>query len=44
MATRIALTAWDGRDADGARMPRGIYFARLTTPAGVRTARFVLLR
>lgn len=27
--------AWDGRDDAGARMPPGIYFARLTSPGGI---------
>lgn len=39
-----SVIAWDGRDARGASLPRGIYFARLTTPRAVRTARIVLLR
>jgi len=34
--------AWDGRDASGVRAPRGLYFVRLTTSAGVSTARFLL--
>ena len=38
------VLAWDGRDARGVRAARGLYFARLTTPAGVTSARFVLDR
>jgi len=35
---------WDGRDAGGTSAPRGLYFVRLTTPARVATARFLLDR
>lgn len=35
---------WDGRDEAGRAVPAGIYFARLTTEAGLRTARVVRLR
>ncbi len=35
---------WDGRSASGDVMSSGIYFARLTTAAGQRVARVVLLR
>jgi len=35
---------WDGRDASGTRAPRGLYFVRLTTPARVASARFLLDR
>jgi hypothetical protein len=38
------VLGWDGRDAAGARASRGLYFVRLTTPAGVRSARFLLDR
>jgi hypothetical protein len=38
------VLAWDGRDASGARAPRGLYFARLTTRAGVHATRFLLDR
>ncbi|MEO5989555.1 MAG: alpha-amylase family glycosyl hydrolase [Candidatus Eisenbacteria bacterium] len=30
---------WDGRSLDGAALPAGLYFVRLTTADGVRTAR-----
>src|SRR5206468_656073 len=40
----VHAIAWDGHDATGARAPRGLYFVRLTTPAGVSTARFLLDR
>jgi flagellar hook assembly protein FlgD len=33
---------WDGRDAAGAAVPRGLYFARLTTPLATRTARILV--
>lgn len=35
---------WNGRDASGARVPAGIYFARLEAGANVSTARFARLR
>jgi beta-fructofuranosidase len=38
------MLAWDGRDAAGARVPRGLYFVRLTTRTGVRTSRFLFDR
>ena len=34
---------WDGRDGAGRNAPAGLYWARLTTPDGARTQRFVLL-
>jgi beta-fructofuranosidase len=36
------VLVWDGRDASGARSPRGLYFVRMSTPARVLTARFFL--
>jgi len=35
---------WDGRASDGAELPAGLYFVRLVTPDGVRTARVTRLR
>jgi hypothetical protein len=35
---------WDGTDASGTRVPNGVYFARLTTPALRQVARFAVLR
>lgn len=35
---------WDGRDERGRRLPGGIYFVRLVTEAGTRTAKLMLLR
>jgi hypothetical protein len=35
---------WDGRTANGANAPSGIYFTRVSTPSGEATARTVLLR
>ena len=35
---------WDGRDPSGARVPAGVYFARLEAGAKVSTARFARLR
>jgi flagellar hook assembly protein FlgD len=37
-----AQWAWSGRDARGARVPKGLYFARLQTSEGV--ARRALVR
>ena len=34
---------WDARSADGSRIADGVYFARVETPEGARTARFVHL-
>jgi hypothetical protein len=34
---------WAGRASDGRQLSHGVYFARLTTPAGSRTAKFVHL-
>lgn len=36
--------AWDGRDDSGARVPAGVYFARLATAAGSRAQRVVYTR
>jgi hypothetical protein len=33
---------WDGRDASGARAPRGLYFVRLTSRTSVTSTRFFL--
>ena len=38
------VVTWDGRDAVGRVVPRGVYFARLTTPRAVRAARVLLAR
>lgn len=35
--------AWDLRGADGRRVPAGLYFVRLTTPAGTRSRRIAAL-
>ena len=35
---------WDGTDARGRPVPAGLYFARLATPSGARTARILALR
>jgi hypothetical protein len=35
---------WDGRAADGRDLPSGVYFAVLTTPAGVSRQKLALLR
>jgi hypothetical protein len=38
------LLPWDRRDAQGARVARGMYFARLSSSYGERWARLVLVR
>lgn len=43
-AAAEGTVGWDGRDEAGRAVPAGIYFARLTTDAGERTARVVRLR
>ncbi len=35
---------WDGRASNGAQLPAGLYFVRLSTPDGVRVARVTRLR
>ena len=35
---------WDGHDESGGETPAGVYFARLTTPLGTRSARVTLAR
>jgi beta-fructofuranosidase len=37
-----SLVTWDGRDESGARVARGIYFARLLTPSGQAAARVLV--
>jgi hypothetical protein len=34
---------WDGRDADGRRLPAGVYFHRLATPVGTLTGKSQLV-
>jgi hypothetical protein len=46
-ATRPAgagRVTWDGRDAAGKNAPTGVYFVKLVTPAGERTARMIKMR
>jgi hypothetical protein len=46
-ATRPAgagRVTWDGRDASGRSAPTGVYFVKLTTPAGELTARMIKMR
>ena len=35
--------SWVGRNANGGRIGRGVYFARLTTPEGTNTVKFIHL-
>jgi len=39
----VTVLRWDGRDDSGRAMPRGLYFARLTAPGLVASARVPLL-
>ncbi len=36
--------SWDGRDAAGKNAPTGVYFVKLVTPGGERTARMIKMR
>lgn len=38
------VRVWDGRDASGTKVPRGLVFARLSAGAEVRTARILIER
>lgn len=40
----IHTVRWNGRSSAGAALPAGLYFVRLSTPDGVRTARVTRLR
>ena len=44
VAPGIHRVAWDGTDARGRRVPSGVYFCRLRTPAGPMTRKMTLLR
>ncbi|MGD8394082.1 MAG: choice-of-anchor D domain-containing protein [Candidatus Eiseniibacteriota bacterium] len=44
LAPGVHRLAWDGRDAGGREVAPGIYFVRLTSPAGVETTKLVRLR
>src|SRR6185436_16314300 len=37
-------TEWTGDGDDGHALPSGLYFAKLTTPSGVRSIRLMLTR
>ncbi len=39
-----ASCAWDGRDGEGALVPSGVYFARLSSPQGTDVGKLVVLR
>ena len=40
----LSNVSWDGRDACGQLLPRGVYFARLKTRSVVRTQRIMIAR
>jgi len=40
----VAVLSWDGRDDRGQRLPGGVYWVRLTTSAGDRNVRVVVIR
>ena len=42
LAQGESLVSWDGRGGAGARVARGIYFARLLTPSGQASARVLV--
>jgi len=39
-----SVVSWDGLALDGAPAGNGMYFARLATPAGVRSTKVILMR
>ena len=43
-AATSGIVTWDGRDADGAELPAGVYFVKMAGPAGGSVQRVVLLR
>jgi len=43
LAAGTHTAAWDGRTERGERAAAGVYFLRLTTPAGRRNLRLVLV-
>ena len=43
-APGMHLIAWDGRNAAGQSLPAGIYYLRLVTQQGVRTAPITIVR
>ncbi|MCX6844766.1 MAG: T9SS type A sorting domain-containing protein, partial [candidate division WOR-3 bacterium] len=42
-AGRYSVT-WDGRASDGKRVPEGVYFCKLATPAGTRQQKLVVTK
>ncbi len=44
LAPGAHVVAWDGRDAGGALIPSGVYFARIEAPAGTATRKLVVAR
>jgi len=43
-AVGVHVLPWNGRDAGGARLTRGLYFARVVTPRATATTRLLLER
>jgi hypothetical protein len=41
---RGIVSGWDGRDAAGRLVPPGVYYVRLSTPTGVRSAPLLIVR
>jgi hypothetical protein len=44
LAAGANVLAWDGRDANGMALGRGLYFARISTPFASRTVKVVITR
>jgi hypothetical protein len=44
LAAGANVLSWDGRDADGVAVSRGLYFARICTPSASGTVKVVLTR
>jgi flagellar hook assembly protein FlgD len=43
-AAGVYLDVWDGRDAEGERLPNGIYFAKLLTEGTTEVRKVILTR
>ena len=40
----VHVQSWNGRNADGTTANSGVYFARLTTREGSRSAKLIMLK